>query len=165
MDSTSVGWEEARDSCGGLLVLTEDTSSRVSVLGRREHTEDWRTALLDFPSGDLRPENKRLRAVLNSRLSGVSPYSPEKEEGMDRGWRCSSLLEAMYLMLWLDMTGGRSVVKCQAEGCPNWFRQGSQPNSMYCPRPDDPSKTSRCAQREMQRRSRRRKAEAARAGA
>jgi hypothetical protein len=160
-------WEEAKDSCGGLLVLTEDTSSRVGVLSTREHTDlsGWRTVLLDFPSEDFRLDSKVLRAALNSRLSGVSPYSQEKEEEMDRGWRCSSLLEAMYLMLWLDMTGGRSVVKCRARGCPNWFRQGSQPDSIYCPHPDDPSMPSPCAIRQVKRESRRRRAEAAPAGA
>lgn len=165
LGATPVGWEEAKDSCGGLLVLTEDTSTRVSVLSTRELTWSWEKALLDFPSGDdLQPENKVLRAALNSRLAGVSPYSPRDDEDMGRGWRCSSLLEAMYLMLWLDLTGGRSVIKCRARGCPGWFRQGTQPNSMYCPHPDDPSKISRCALREAKRASRSKKAETTRDG-
>jgi hypothetical protein len=157
-----IGWEEAREPYGGLLVLTEDTSTRARVLCTREHTEHWRTALMDFPSGDLQPEDKVLRGALNSRLSGVSPYSPLDEADMNRGWRCSSLLEAMYLMLWLDMTGGRSLVKCRATGCPNWFRRGSQPNSMYCPHPVTPGKTSLCALREAKRASRLRQEDAER---
>ena len=93
--------------------------------------------------------------------------NPREDEDMGRGWRCSSLLQAMYLMLWLDLTGGRSVVKCRARGCPNWFRQGSQPNSIYCPHPKDPSRPSPCADREEHRKYRRRKkdAEAGHAGA
>lgn len=165
LDPKAVGWEEAKSSSGGLLLPTEDTSSRVGVLATREYTEGWRIALLDFPSENLRPDNKVLKTALNARLSGVSPYSPEKDEGMGRGWRCTSLHQAMYLMLWLDLTGGRSVVKCEATGCPNWFRQGSQPDSKYCPHPDSPSKTSRCALREAQRESRRRKAETTRTNA
>jgi hypothetical protein len=165
LGTTPIKWERAKDPFGGLLVLTEDTSFRVAVLSTREHTDSWRTALLDFPSGDLlRLENRTLRAALNSRLSGVSPYSPQEGEKMGRGWRCTSLLEAMYLMLSLDLTGGRSIVKCQAKGCPNWFRQGSQSDSKYYPHPDDPAKTSRCALREMKRRSRLRQSEAGRPG-
>ena len=158
VEPARVGWKEAREPYGGLLVLTEDTSSRARVLCTREHTEHWRMALKDFPSGDLRPKDKVLRAALNSRLSGVSPYSPEDEADMNWGWRCSSLLEAMYLMLWLDMMGGRSLVKCRSRGCPNWFRRGSQPDSMYCPHPEIPGKTSLCALREAKRASRRRQA-------
>jgi len=157
---TPIGWGRAKGPYGGLLVLTEDTSSRIAVLSTCEYTGSWMRALEDFPPGYLQPENKVLRAVLNSRLSGVSPYSPLEEEEMYSGWRCSSLLEAMYLMLWLDMKGGRSVVKCRAQGCPNWFRQGSQPDSVFCPNPSDPSKNSPCAIREMKRRSRHRQAEA-----
>ncbi len=153
VDSTPVGWEEARGTCGGLLVLTEDTSSRVSVLCTREHTWSWWRALSDFPAGDLRPDDRRLRAFLNSRVSGVAPYSPQDEEAMDRGWRCSSLLQAMYLMLWLDLTGGSSIRKCQSRGCPNWFRSGSQPGSKYCP-PEVPGKVSKCASRESSRMAR-----------
>jgi hypothetical protein len=95
--------------------------------------------------------------LMESVQSLDNPTAHEIDDEMDRGWRCSSLLEAMYLMLWLDLTGGRSIVKCQAKGCPNWFRQGSQPGSMFCPHPDDPLK-SRCALREMKRQSRPRQA-------
>jgi hypothetical protein len=158
LEPEAISWEEAREPYGGLLVLTKDTSTRARVLCTREHTEHWRTALMDFPSGSLRPDDDVLRAVLNSRLTRVSPYAVRNEDRMDRGWRCSSLLEAMYLMLWLDMTGGRSLVKCRSTGCPNWFRRGSQPDSMYCPHPEIPGKTSPCALREAKRASRRRQA-------
>jgi hypothetical protein len=44
--------------------------------------------------------------------------------------------------------GGRSIVKCETERCPNWFKQGSQTHSMYCPNPDDPRLPSKCASKQ-----------------
>ena len=151
-----VEWEEARESYGGLIVLTENRTAKASVLCTREHTMKWWTAISDLPAGTLRPEDRVLRAFLNSCLVGVSPYSALDSKEMERDYRCSSLLEAMYLMLWLDLTGGRSIVKCEAERCPNWFRQGSQTRSMYCPNPEDPRMPSRCASRQASRKFRER---------
>jgi hypothetical protein len=132
LDVEPVGWESAKESYGALLVLDEATSTRVSVLSTREPVADWKRHLLDFPVGEYRPEDRSLRRSLNSCLTGVSPYSPEDEEEYRRGWRCSSLLEAMHLMLWLDLTGGRSVRECGLRDCSNYFRVGSQSGTLYC---------------------------------
>jgi len=132
VDLTPVGWESVRERYGGLLVLDEGTSTRVSVLYTRESVADWQRVMEDFPTGEYRAGDQSLKRYLNSRLTGVSPYSPEDEEEYRRSWRCSSLLEAMHLMLWLDLTGGRSVRECGLHDCSNYFREGSQSGTLYC---------------------------------
>lgn len=127
-----VAWGDIRERYGGLLVLDRNTSTRVSVLFTRESMTDWRRVLEDFPSGEYRPTDRGLKRSLNSRLTGVSPYLPEEDEDYRRGWLCSSPLEAMYLMLWLDLTGGHSVRECGLQGCFNYFRVGSQSKTLYC---------------------------------
>jgi hypothetical protein len=66
-------------------------------------------------------------------LFGVSPRPFIGEDGnLERGWRCGSLLEAMGVMLFLDLTGGNTIKRCQSRGCLNYYRVGSQPQSKYC---------------------------------
>jgi hypothetical protein len=39
----------------------------------------------------------------------------------------------MYLMLWLDLTGGRFLRECGLHTCHNYFREGSQgEKTLYC---------------------------------
>jgi hypothetical protein len=133
IDLKPVGWENASEKYGALLILDKATSTRVSVLCTRESVATWQRVLFDFPTGEFRPEDRYLRRFLNSRLIGVSPYSPEDEEEYRGGWRCSSLLEAMYLMLWLDLRGGHSVRECGLSDCTNYYRVGSQKEkTLYC---------------------------------
>jgi hypothetical protein len=81
----------------------------------------------------LRPEDSEFKRHLNARIADVSPFSPEDEEGYKRGWRCFSLLQAMYLMLWLDLTGSRFIRECGLRGCHAYFREGSQgEKTLYC---------------------------------
>jgi hypothetical protein len=62
------------------------------------------------------------------------------EDGnVKRGWRCGSLLEAMGVMLFLDLSGGNTIKKCGSRGCLHYFRVGSQSKSKYC--------SERCANR------------------
>jgi hypothetical protein len=74
-----------------------------------------------------------LRAM-NSRVAGsVSPRGYLNEQGQpERGWRCPYLLSAMYLMLYLNITGGRSIRRCERSDCQNHYRSGPQSNSKYC---------------------------------
>ena len=160
-----VPWEEARRDYGALLVLDEESADGVSVLCRREPYDYWRRELENFPypepykspgpdpnePGDREREkaahNRALKAYLNRCMGeGVTPYSPEDGEAFQQGHRCSTLLKALHLLLWLDKTGGGSIRKCQAPGCPGWFRAGSQPGSKYCPPPDS-KEQSQCASR------------------
>jgi hypothetical protein len=141
-----VPWEEAKREYGGLLVLDEEADNGVSVLCTQEPYDEWQIALENF----LYPNevNERVfKAYLNRRIGeGVSLYSPEDEEGFRQGYRCSTLLKAIHLLIWLNKTGGGSIRKCEAPGCPSWFQAGSQPGSMYCPPPPG-KKQSRCASR------------------
>lgn len=45
----------------------------------------------------------------------------------------------MYVMLYLDLTGGNTIKNCESRGCPNYFRVGPQSKSRYC--------SERCANR------------------
>jgi hypothetical protein len=77
---------------------------------------------------------------VNLYLQEVSPRVLLGEDGnLKRGWHYSSLLQAMYIMMWLDLTGDNTIKKCQSGGCPNYFRVGSQSKSRYC--------SDRCANR------------------
>jgi hypothetical protein len=79
-------------------------------------------------------------SYLNQYLEGVSPRAFIGEDGnLERGWRYRSLLQAMHVMLFLDLTGGATIKKCQSRGRPNYFRVGPQGKSKYCSR--------RCANR------------------
>ena len=137
-----VRWEDVKQQYGGLLVSDEDTAVRVSVLCTSEPLADWWLALMDFPFEEerpdkphlkeLRPDNPYLKRYLNSRLTDIWSFSPEGEEGLRWGWR-SSLLQAIHLMLWLDLIGGRFVRECGLHDCSNYFREGSQGDkTLYC---------------------------------
>ena len=81
-----------------------------------------------------------LVTYINSVWNGASERAFVGEDrNLKRGWRCGSLLEAMGIMLLLDMTGGNTIKKCQSRGCPNYFRMGPQSKSRYC--------SKRCANR------------------
>ena len=47
------------------------------------------------------------------------------------GDRCSSLLQAMYLMVFLDFTGGNKVRRCKRQDCRTYYRLGAH-ESDYC---------------------------------
>ena len=144
-----VPWTEAREPYGALFVLDPASSTRVSILSTREPLEPliretaehngppvvasgWETALKDFPAGPYNPGDPGLRRELNSRLAEVSPYLHEDAEDFRRGWRCRSLLEAMALMMYLDLTGGSAIRECALPDCSTFFRLGSQAGSKYC---------------------------------
>lgn len=77
-----------------------------------------------FPSGDTPVENliSDKHISLNSHLQYVSPYVFVGEDGkLERGWRCDSLLQAMYLMFYLDRTGGNNIKKCQSRAAQTTF--------------------------------------------
>jgi hypothetical protein len=38
----------------------------------------------------------------------------------------------MYLMLYLDLTGGAELRECASHDCPNYYRVGPQLGSKYC---------------------------------
>ena len=144
LDSTGVGgpwidesdfelvpWTVIKEQFGAQLLLDPKSEWGVSVVCAREPVDDWLECLDNFPSSaDMSAEV--LASYLNSVLDNVSPSVLVSDNGtLEGGWRCSSLLEAMHVMLFLDLTSDRTVSKCQRSGCPNYFRMGSQ-ESKYC---------------------------------
>ena len=152
-------WEEVRDLYGVRAVLDERSASGVSFLSTREPLTFWDleiNGLKDFPHKTMTADQ------FDSRMRGVSPRAVADESGKLRhGWRCPSLLSAMYMMLFVDQTEDVEIRKCAAEDCPEWFRvlPGTERRKkrMYCPHPDDPRKRSRCAGRIESGKSRKRK--------
>jgi hypothetical protein len=145
-----VPWEDIRKYFGPLLILDEEAPDGVSVLCRREPLPRWEASFRFFPSGvrsgDMKP-NSDDYVFLNSYLEDVSPYALVGNGGnLERRWRYRSLLQAMHVMLFLDLTGGTIIKKCQSRGCPNYFRAGSQIKSKYC--------STRCANRASTRKGR-----------
>jgi hypothetical protein len=131
-------WEEIRKDFGALLVLDEEAFKGVSVLCTREPLRRWTVSLQLFPSGDTPAEqlaNDRSLSSFNSYLEQAAPRAVLGKDGnLERGWSCRSLLQAMYVMLWLDLTGGSTIKKCKRRKCSNYFRIGSQSKSIYCSR-------------------------------
>ena len=110
-----------------MLVLDAGSSTRVSVLSTREPIAAWERELLDFPSpsvGEFGYEpNEVLTMRLKKELVGISPGPIMNEAGeMERGWRCPSLLRAMYLMLYFDTSGGNTIRQCRRGGARLIFR-------------------------------------------
>jgi hypothetical protein len=76
----------------------------------KERLSSWELECKNFPRAPYDPE---IAAGLNERIAGVSPYTTVGEDGeFWRGWRCRSLLQAMYLMVYLEFTGGNKVRRC-----------------------------------------------------
>ena len=125
-------WEEAKERYGGVLVLDARSSSRASVLCTKESSVGWDLKLEDFPAPPY-GRSRALATYLNKELIGVSPLLHLSEDGeYERGWRCPSLLKAMYLMLWFVLTGGSAIRQCESRGCSTYFRVGSQSRTKYC---------------------------------
>ncbi len=137
-----VPWEVLKEDFGALVVLDPTSLNGVSILCTREPVRRWDIHLLFFPSGET-PVEHLVGDEANSFNSYLQEVSPRvvvgKDGNLERGWRCRSLLQAMYVMLYLDLTGGNTVRKCQSRGCPNHFRLGPQAKSKYC--------SQRCANR------------------
>lgn len=136
-------WEGIRKYFGGLTILDNKAPEGVSVLCTREPLHHWEVGFRFFPSGALSGAlelDEDSYISLNAFLQEVSPRAFIGEDGnLERGWRYRNLLQVMYIMLFLDLTGGNSIKKCKSRGCPNYFRVGSQSKSIYC--------TTTCADR------------------
>jgi hypothetical protein len=128
------------------MVLDEESPSGASVLCTREAHTDWLIHLDQFPSPDT-TSAEDLVTYINLIWNDASERAFVDEDGnLKRGWRCDSLLEAMGIMLLLDMTEDSTIKKCDSRGCPNSFRVGSQSKTKYC--------SERCANRASTRKGR-----------
>ena len=95
----------------------------------REPLLSWELECKEFPSA---PYGSQIPSGLNTRVAGVSPYASIDEDGeFGRGWRCRSPLQAMYLMVYLDFTGGNKVRRCKRPDCRDYYRLGAH-ESDYC---------------------------------
>jgi hypothetical protein len=138
-----VPWEDIRKDFGALLILDDRAPDGVSVLCTQELLRRWEISFRFFlragPLGRVELDADSY-VFLNSYLEDVSPRAFIGKDGnLQRRWRYRGLLQAMYVMLFLDLTGGNTIKKCQSRGCPNYFRVGPQSKSKYC--------TKRCANR------------------
>jgi hypothetical protein len=135
-----------RDLYGIRAVLDEQANSGVSIISTREPFGYWTAEIEMFPVPPCSAGH------FNSHTWNVQPHAITGESGeVERSWHCSSLLQAMYLMLYFDETTSEfEIKKCQAPNCPEYFRvrmnDGRSLKSMYCPS-DEPGKVSRCASR------------------
>jgi hypothetical protein len=130
-----VSWEEVKDLFGCYVVLDRYSHSGVTLLSTREPLFWWRYELDSFPSLEHQKEEHGFALeYINERLAdGVSTRGYLNHRGRpERGWRCPYLLKAMYLMLYLDLTGGSEIHRCQKSGCQMYYRAGPQSSSKYC---------------------------------
>lgn len=137
----SVSWEELKKDFGALMVLDEEADTGISVLCTREPVRRWKSTLRSFPSGDAPTETfaSVTPNSFNAYLREVSPRIFVGDDGNPKqGWDCQTLLQAMRIMLYLDLTGDSTIRRCQSQGCPNHFRVGSQRNPVLLPRVRQP---------------------------
>jgi hypothetical protein len=133
-------YDEIRHQFGVRFVFDPQAATGVSIIFTREPISAWREELRGFAQ-PRSPER------VNRHLVGVNP----REVGGNGGassWYCPSLLKALWLMRHLDVHRGTVIKKCQAPGCPNYFRVGPRGDteSIYCP-PLPGEKQSKCATR------------------
>jgi hypothetical protein len=135
-------YEEVRRRYGLRVVYDpQNEVTGVSIISTREPVSMWRQRLHNLAE----PPHE---SYLNVKLEDVSPLLVSRADGEDAGsWSCSSLLEAVHLMRYLDLIYGVKMQKCQAPGCHESFRVGprSRPR-LYC-LPPPGKKQSRCASR------------------
>jgi hypothetical protein len=133
-----LSWEILGADSGSVLILDDTSPSKVSVLCTSESVMSWRAKLHEFPSLDNTSEVLANR--LTSVLEGLSPYAFVGEDGNVRGgWTCSTLWQAMHVMLLRDLDSKSTLRKCESRGCLEFFRVGVQSKSKYC--------SERCANR------------------
>ncbi len=137
-----VPWEVLQNDFGAIMVLDPQAFKGVSVLCTKEPVRRWALSLHFFPSGDT-PMQELVSVVPNSFNAYLQEVSPRivvgKDGSLEQGWNCSTLMQAMRLMLHMDLTGGHTIKECQSRDCSNHFRLGPQAKSIYC--------SQRCANR------------------
>jgi hypothetical protein len=127
-------WEEVRAGFDALFVLDPARRTKASVLVQKESIISWGRELKYFPPPPYEQEQlPSLAWILGDWLADVSPIAELGEHGeLRQNWRCNTLLQAMYLMLFLDLTGGSRLRECASHDCSNYYRLGPQSNSKYC---------------------------------
>src|SRR3954454_6132473 len=116
-DGRTYTYEEVRRRYGLRVVydpLNENTG--VSIISTREPVSMWRERLHNL-AGPVHESS------LNFKLEEVSPLIVSGADGEGASsWSCSSLLEGVHLMCYLDFIHGVKMQKCQAPGCRESFR-------------------------------------------
>jgi hypothetical protein len=127
-------WEVARTGYDALFVFNPTCPTKSSVLVRSESIFSWQSVLLDFPPPPYDDEERwpYLVRVLNQSLVDAAPAVTFNEHsGLTQTWRCNTLLQAMYVMLWQDLIQGHKLRKCGCRDCATYYRVGPQ-DSKYC---------------------------------
>lgn len=116
-------WEEVEEEYGVAALLDPDAERGVSIVPTKERLASWELECENFPNV---PYDSGMVEGLNESVAGVSPYTSVGEDGeFGRWWRCRSLLQAMYLMVYLDFTGGNKVRRCKRPDCQSYYRLGA----------------------------------------
>ncbi len=129
------GWEEARTGHEALFVFDPARRVKSSVLVRSENIFSWQSELHNFPLPPYKEEQRwpSLVRVLNEWLVDASPAVAFGKRGEPtQTWRCHTLLQAMYLMLWQDLINGSELRECGCRDCTTYYRVGPQTDSKYC---------------------------------
>lgn len=99
--------------------------------------------------------NISIKREVNKQLLNVNPVINfdgyfEDEQQFHGTWKANNLLSAMYVMLYMDLIGGKGIKKCQNKTCPEWFVvYGNDDRKIYC--------DNTCARQQAQREYRKRK--------
>jgi hypothetical protein len=132
-----VAWRQARSGYDALLVLDPANvrGTGVSVLIRRESIVTWEFMMNSFPTPPYADEDRlTLCRYLADHLRSVFPAPGIDDNGNPvPGWRCNTLLESMYLMLYLDVMGNAELRQCALRDCWQYYRPGShEKTTVYC---------------------------------
>ena len=130
-------WAEVKERFGALILLDPSSGSWARVQITRERVDAWLLALPAYskPFAELSDSGRRALAQnLRADLQGISPYPSLGDDGEWKpGWRCPSLLQAICLLLYYDLTGGAVIRRCDRKGCGNYFRTPEGSRRIYCP--------------------------------
>ena len=127
-------WEEARRPYDAVFVFDPARQAKSSILARSENIFAWRSVLQDYPAPPYTVDRfPYLARVLNEALVDASPaITLGGARRLKQAWRCNSLLQAMYLMLWQDLINSSELRECASHDCATYFRVGPQTDSKYC---------------------------------
>ena len=92
---------------------------------------------------------KLIRVIVDGHLQNIAPVlnCGGLKPSFKGTWKVPNLISAMYLMLYMDMVGGKVVRRCNNETC-NHFFSSNDKRKIYC----SPECTSAQTQREYRRR-------------
>lgn len=90
-------------------------------------------SLIERPANEIDPEDPfDGLALLQHRLTRISPTPVLVDGGWQMNWRFPSLISAAYYMVYKDLAGGRMLRYCEADDCNEPFIASASTDRKWC---------------------------------